>query len=328
LHPDGLLVAGLLLYALGIERGRPWPVATGVTIAAGAKLSGFLAVPVALVWLVRRRAWLPLAVAIVCTGAFAAWLRPETLAAARNFARLDLDVFARIGLLVVEVALLGGVLLAAARWRPSAVAVTGVLFVAGFGLAVIVTGQVKANWLLPGLLLLWSPSLPRGILVAGAVVGTVLSGAMVAGHAAPGLAGTVERSVTGSILDYPTIAGAREARVSSADSWRDYLAGFHAGLDWPDLPAEVAEVDEIVSDDYGIACRLALACPSGVPRVVVPGDPLFDAEPGRRVERRLIVAVRTDPGNLAPSGEPLWSGSIAHPVTREPMSLVLVELSP
>ena len=107
-------------------------------------------------------------------------------------------------------------------------------------------------------------------------------------------------------------------------AWADYLAGFHARIEWPVL---LAQPDEIVSDDYGIACRLALACPSGVPTVVIPGDPLFDREPGGVVERRLIVAVQADPEALTGSGSPSWTGSIPHPLTGEPVSLVLVEVT-
>jgi hypothetical protein len=163
------------------------------------------------------------------------------------------------------------------------------------------------------------------VLVGAALVATLLSGAMVAGYAAPDLARSAEASLRGLVPAYTTVAGAREARVASADSWGDYLAGFHSRIEWPDLPATP---DEIVSDDYGIACRLALACPSTVPTVVIPGNPLFEREPGRVVERRLIVVVREMSAMQAPLGIPIWTGSMAHPVTGDLISLVLVEEGP
>lgn len=324
-HPDGLLVTGLLVFALGAERKTAWLVVVGAGLAAGAKLTGFVAVAVGLVWLARRRAWGPFATLLAATGMLAALLEPATFAAARDFARIDQGPFARVGLLLLEVVLIGGTLLWTMRLRRGPVALTGSMIVAGFALAAVMTGQVKANWILPGLLLLWSTSIPRGVLVGAALVSTLTSGAMVTGYVAPGLAASAERRLGPLAPDYPTVAGTREARVASARTWADYLAGFHAHFDWPDLPAIP---DEIVSDDYGIACRLALACPAGVPVVVVPGDPLFEREPGPPAARRLLVAVRTEPATLAPAGATLWTGSMIHPVTDARIDLVLVGETP
>lgn len=325
LHPDGLFVTGLLVFALGLERKSAWPVAAGAAIAAGAKLTGLVALGVALIWLARRRAWGPFLLAAVVALALTSLLEPATFGAARDFARIERGILFRFGLLFIEAALIGGVLLANPRWRRGPVALTGLLLVGGFGLAAIVTGQVKANWILPGLLLLWSGSMPRAVLVGFAFVATLLSGAMVAGYASPRLAGSAEAAVGRFLPAYSTTAGAREGRVASADSWADYLAGFHSRIEWP-IPSGAC--DEIISDDYGIACRLALACPSGVPAVVVPGDPLFAREPGPPVARRLIVAVRSEAGDLFDHGTPVWTGAIPHPVTGDPISLVLVEENP
>ena len=325
LHPDGLLVTGLLVFALGLERKGGWQVAVGAAIAAGAKLTGLVALAVALVWLGRRRSWGPFILVAVVTLALASLLEPSTFGAARDFARIERGVAFRVGLLLLEAVLIGGVLVVNPRWRRSPVALTGLVLVAGFGLAAIVTGQVKANWILPGLLLLWSTSMPRAVLVGFAFVATLLSGAMVAGYASPRLAASAESGLGRFLPAYSTVAGAREGRVASADSWADYLSGFHSRIAWPELPADC---DEIVSDDYGIACRLALECPSGVPAVVVPDDPLFAREPGRPVARRLIVAVRVDAEALVTSGTPIWSGSMPHPVTDELISLVLLEENP
>ena len=325
LHPDGLLVTGLIIFALGLESRRPWPVAAGALMAAGAKLAGLVAVCVALVWLAQRRAWRAFTVLALATAALAMLLEPATFVAARDFARIERGVIFRIGLLAFEIALIGGALLVAPRWRRSPIALTGLIYVGGFGLAAIATGQVKANWILPGLLLLWSTSVPRGVRVGGAVVTTLLAGAMVTGYASPKLAASVESGARAFLPDYPTVAGARESRVASAGSWAEYLAGFHARVSWPE---GLDGCDEIVSDDYGIACRLALECPSGVPFVVVPDDPLFQREPGAPPKRRLIVAVRTDPSRLAPAGTPAWTGSMPHPVTGEPVSLILLVENP
>jgi hypothetical protein len=325
LHPDGLLVLGLLVFALGLERGSAWSVASGALIAAGAKIAGLIAIAVALIWLAKRRAWLPLASVTLAAIGFAILFEPSTLNAARDFARIERGIAVRAGLLIVELALIGGGLLFVPQWRRSPVALTGLFLVAGFSLAGIVTGQVKANWLLPGLLLMWSTAVPRGVRAGGAVIATLLAGAMVTGYASPRLAASAESAVGRFLPAYTTVAGVRESRVASADSWADYLGGFHARVPWPDGPGDC---DEIVSDDYGIACRMALACPSGVPVVVVPDDPLFDREPGPAVERRLIVAVRTDPSRLHATGTPVWSGSMPHPVTGEPISLVLVVENP
>jgi hypothetical protein len=321
LHPDGLLVLGLVLFALGVEEGRSWKVAVGASICVGAKLTGLLPAVVAVWWLGSRRDRIPLGFLFVVLVGFALTLRPESIEAAREFARIEAGVFTRIGVLLLEIVLIGGALVLAPRWRRDAVGWTGIALLAGFTVAAIGGGQVKANWLLPGLLLLWSASIARPILLAAAVAGLLVSGAMVSGYAMPSLAREVEIRLdrAGLLPAYSLLAGEREARVASARNWSEYLLGFHATVEWPELPFVP---DEIVSDDYGLACKLALACPETVPRVVVPQGPLFRREPGLAPARRLVVAVRSE---LTVPGRVVWRGELAHPVTGAPVPLLLVE---
>ena len=321
LHPDGLLVLGLMLFALGAESRKPWTTAAGAIVCAGAKLTGFVPAIVALVWLFRRRSWGPFALVLAGVVAFALVLRPETLAAARQFGRVEHGVLFRILILLLEMALIGGVLIAVPRTRSGPAGWTGILLVSGFGIAAVFAGQVKANWILPGLLLLWSTAVSRRVLLGFAAVGLVLSGLMVVGYAMPSIARSAEARLAraGLLPEYAELAGRRESLVASGRSWADYLAGFHGRVDWPDLPFPP---DAIVSDDYGLACRIALECPDRVPVVVVPGDPLFDREPDRALGRQLMVAVRN---RLDHASTVIWEGTMAHPVTGDPISLRLVE---
>ena len=321
LHPDGLLVLGLVLFALGVEEGRSWKVAVGAAICVGAKLTGLLPAVVAVWWLGRRRDWIQFGCLIVVLVGFALTLRPESIEAAREFARIEAGMLTRMGILLLEIVLIGGALVVAPRWRRDAVGWTGFALLAGFTLAAVGGGQVKANWLLPGLLLLWSASIPRPILLSAAVAGLLLSGAMVSGYAMPSLARSVETRLdrAGLLPAYPLLAGEREARVASARSWSEYLQGFHAKVEWPELPYVP---DAIVSDDYGLACKLALACPETVPLVVVPQDPLFGGEPRSGPGRHLVMAVRSE---LDVPGRVVWRGELTHPVTGVPVPLLLVE---
>ena len=328
LHPDGLFVLGLMVFALGTERGRPALVVTGAIISLGAKLTGVVPVTVALYWLFHHRHWRSLAALGVFSAGFALLLRPETLGAARDFGRIGGSPGLRLLVLVLETLLIGGVLVLVprvSRWR--ATTVTGLIIVVGFAVMAVVEGQTKANWLLPGLLLLWPLNPDRRVLFGGALVALGLSAMMVTGYRNPTIAGTAESALrTRSWLpEYRLLAGEREARVASATSWTGYLAGFHGELPVLPLPDQVQEVR---SDDYALAARFALRCPDPVPVIVVPGDPLFDREPEPAPGRRLIVAVRVPLAELTGDATVVWRGSVAHPVTGSRIQLALVEEIP
>ena len=327
LHPDGLFVLGLIVFAWGLERGRSPQVLLGAVICLGAKLSGVIPVAVALVWLARGRHLRSFFTLAILAVGFRLFLQPETLGAARDFARIDGGIGLRLLVLTLELVLIGGALVVVPRitkWR--ATTVTGLLIVGGFLLMAIFGGQSKANWLLPGLILLWPRQSNPRLLIGITLVALVCSTAMVTGYVHPGAASWAEESLRphGILPDYRVFAGEREGRVASGRTWEDYLAGFHGQLDWssPDSPSDLQTV---VSDDYALAARFALECPVPVPVVVVPGDPLFDREPGSGLGRQLVVAVRVPIEQLVGSGTIVWRGTVAHPVTGSTIQLALVE---
>jgi len=327
LHPDGLFVLGLLVFALGLERGRSLQVLLGAVICLGAKLSGVIPVGVALVWLAQGRHLRSFITLAVIAVGFRLFLQPETLGAARDFARIDGGIGLRLLVLIVEMVLVGGALVVVPRitaWRP--VAVTGVLIVGGFVLMAAFGGQSKANWLLPGLILLWPRQVNPRLLVGITLVALAFTTAMVTGYLQPGAARWAEESLRphGILPDYRVLAGEREGRVASGRTWEDYLAGFHGQLRWS-RPDSTSGVDIVVSDDYALAARFALQCPVPVPVIVVPGDPLFDREPGSPLGRQLVVAVRVPLEKLVETGTIVWRGSVAHPVTGSTIQLALVE---
>jgi hypothetical protein len=330
LHPDGLFVLGLLVFALGLERERPLQVLLGAVICLGAKLSGVIPVAVALVWLARGRRMRPfITLAIIAVG-FRLFLQPETLGAARDFARIDGGIGLRLLVLFLEMVLVGGTLVIIPRitaWRT--VTVTGVLIVAGFVVMAVFGGQSKANWLLPGLILLWPGKANPRLLVGTTLVALSFSTAMVAGYVRPEAARWAEESLRplGILPDYRVLAGEREGRVASGRTWEDYLAGFHGQLHWSP-PDSTSDVRVVVSDDYALAARFALECPVPVPVIVVPGDPLFDREPAAPLGRQLVVAVRVPLEQLVDTGTIVWRGTVAHPVTGSTIQLALLEDMP
>jgi hypothetical protein len=330
LHPDGLFVLGLLVYALGLERERPLYVVLGAVICLGAKLSGVIPLAMALVWLARGRHLRSLATLTVLAVCFRLFLQPGTLGAAREFAQIDGGVGLRLWVLILEATLIGGALVVVPRFSPwRTVTVTGVVIVAGFLLMSIFGGQSKANWLLPGLILLWPRQVNRRVLVGSTLVALAFSTAMVVAYVYPGSARWAEDSLRphGILPEYHVLAGERESRVASGRTWTDYLAGFHGPLDWPSADA-ATDVRTVVSDDYALAARFALECPVPVPAVVVPGDPLFDREPGSPLGRQLVVAVRVPFEQLVDTGTIIWRGTVAHPVTGSTIQLALVEDTP
>jgi len=324
LHPDGLFVCGLMIFALGVERTQARWVIVGAVLCLGARLTGIVPAGVALLWLLQQRRVRPAVALSAVLVTWAVLLQPTSITAARDFAQIDAGPVQRLAILLLEIGLLGGLLLAVARWRRNPVALVAVILLAGFTIAALGPGQVKANWLLPGFLLLWPQRPRRGLLIGLAVISLAFSTLMVAGYARPQWAAAAERSldVHGLLPAYSDLAGQREARVASAASWRDYLEGFHGQVEWPPLPSIP---DQIKSDDYAIAARLALKCPATVPVVVVPGDPLFAAEAANGPLRELVVAVRVDLDDLVQDGQVVWRGTMRHPVTASTIRLALVE---
>ena len=86
-----------------------------------------------------------------------------------------------------------------------------------------------------------------------------------------------------------------------------------------DATTALHDAHVVLSDDYGLAARWAVACPTTVPRLVLPDDPVFAAFDGPLPRGTVVLAVRRDVGALVAgrSWEPVVR--LAHPTTGEPI---------
>lgn len=275
LHPDGLFLAALLLFALATANGRVLLATAAVVLAVWAKPTGFLLVPVAL-WLWTRDGSLRAPRGATAVGLVALGLAP--VAASWNLAMVrEVAEFGRAG--GPPVALAGGLLLAAAsvagawavRWhsvppeRLGAVAAALVLLLV-FGAAAVLRDQFKLNWVLPAAVLLWPSRLavPRWLVATAIVCLAISSGALALAAALPreallqGLRATPWGALAGPLLEW----------------WQAERLGV------ADLAAtDAAPPDWVVADDYGAAAQFAYRWRAHDVRIHVPSNALF-ADPG------------------------------------------------
>lgn len=312
LHPDTLLLAALLALSLALYRRRfAWAVAAAAA-AFWAKPTGLLALPVLLfvLWrdpgLTRRLAVAYSGAALALVAPAALFITPELVAAISEFSRIPAAVPLGRALLAQALAVLflGGPLLlllpagtvrATVRhgWRPlwrdpagQTASLLAMALLGAFALAALFNTQLKGNWILPAMVLLW-PARPgrlsRPLAFAGLgwtlLTALLLSTAM----ARPDLVARFETGLPGLQGTYGLHAGAREARVSATGTWSQRLREYQ-GLEpfagavraaWGGAVRAVHPPAWIVSDDYGLAAQLHFAWRQPAMRVIVPGDGVF-----------------------------------------------------
>jgi len=340
LHPDDLQLVVIMGFALAARAGRVGWVVFLAGLAPWAKTSGVLVTVVGIWWLWRsarpaRGRAIAVVVALASPSLLA--LDADLLRGILSFARTapDTGPLARLGLLVLGTLVLAGPVLPVLagrgaleirRRRTDPAVILALAFVAAFGVAAVVNGQVKGNWMLPAVLLLWPADLRwrhggRAALAIGSTA--LLSAVIVFGFVRVDLT----RSLEATWEDAPSylgLAGTREESVASARSWWHRLAEYRS-LDRLCASTQAFEdVEVVVSDDYGIATQWATRCPSSVPRLVLPGDPIFARAESTIPVGALVIAVRRPPEELL--GEQSWepAGEVEHPITGEPIVLARV----
>ncbi len=256
LHPDNLLLAAVLGYALSMLRGDHKIAALAAGLGIWVKPSGLLLAPVALFHFLRNpgmsrrdailNSLLVLLVILPVAGAFNAHL----LRAMAEFGKMDPAVSVPKGLLLqaAAVVLLGGPALVLAAWRgfrfyagqmrvkflwqggvmqeppgwiPLSIAL---VFVGAFGAAALLFAQVKGNWMLPAFVILSSGCGKIGSdrrLQSGLALSALMSILMVLVLSFPKLLENVETRFPELKSSYALQAGRREARVSATASWSD-----------------------------------------------------------------------------------------------------------
>lgn len=344
-HPDPFLVCALLAFALADRAGHPGAIGLATLLAVAAKPSGLLVVPFALWRLHQLRggpAWAVGVTAVALAAASMALFSPAMVVAILQFARVDAEAgwVARVGVGLVSTLALGGLVLPAAAARGfqprDTTRALGIGYVVAFALAALATGQIKGNWILPGLLLLWPEGgLPRPRLWTPAVVASAaVSVGLVTVMHRPDLAGALEARIPGLDRTYPLQAGAREMQVSATTTWAERFREYGDLSPFADAVAtDAARPGWIVSDDYGLATQLSFAWSHGRIPVVLPEDPIFlrsvaAAEPMGPADGILLMAVHDDPASLVASLGRSWRmldrPPVPHPVTGQPVRLAWV----
>lgn len=356
LHPDALFLAALLGLALALRARHLLLAAVWGGAAVLAKPTGVLLLPVLAAWFLTRRsrrgpAALGLLMGLSLPGILG--ITPAMVREILDFARLDpgLPLFSRLGLALGSVLVYGGLLLplGAVRgtlsgWRrilrgdrvELPVLLLALTLVLTFSVAAVFHHQIKGSWFLPALILLWPQEglrLPRPalglLLVVSSIPGLLLAGTMPFPKRASGL-----ETAWGLGSIYAEMAGSRETRVSSTRTLSQRFREFRnleptakeALRFWQSATGEEAPPTLLVSDDYGLAARLAYCWPSRRPGLWIPDDGLFDrGDPAGPVPGILIVAVRRSPDRIWPHGPVLEIAKIPHPVTGDAIVLGVPE---
>lgn len=354
LHPDDLQLAAIFAFAWASRTGRTPVAMVAAALAPWAKPSGVIVTAVAL--LGRLAAGRPTARSVgawmlVLLVAFAplGFAHPGLVTALMSFGRVaaPTPLLERIAVLLLGVVFLAGpgawVGLARGLWRAPRLdprvlpdRLLGLALLGAFALAAAFSGQVKGNWLLPGLFLLWPMDLVPGTrwrsrMGWNAAIGAsvLLSVALTVVFARPDLARWAEERWGHAVLpSYLSVAGTREAEVASATQWWHRPAEYRSLASWcaEDWPQQRIEV--VVSDDYGLAAQWAMTCPTTVPRLVLPRDTLMP-RPRTIPAGAIVIAVQCDVQDLV--GTAGWTelDPLAHPITGAPVqrALVIVELA-
>ncbi|MCI0484593.1 MAG: hypothetical protein L0Y78_08425 [candidate division NC10 bacterium] len=350
LHPDPWFLSALLALCLALHSGRLVGGAMLGGMAALAKPTGFVLLPVLGIWLWRvgtQRARLVAIPALLGIAALAmVGLSPGMIREMAEFGRLDpgLPLLQCVAIVLQDLLIGGGLLLFVAgiqgfiesarfsrpgsAWSgvpPLILAATLIVF---FLAAALLNRQIKGNWLLPALVLLW-PS--RGLWIPKPLIGmfllaSVLASTVMVGMARnPSLAARMESEVP-ALRIYRERAGTREDRVSPTGSWSDRFREYQSLKDeaaeaswlWERATGETAPPRWIVSDDYGLASQLAYHWHEYGTRLVVPSDGLFvrglhELEQGH-AHSVLLVATQAPLDRVWPRmGSAREIGVLAHP---------------
>lgn len=351
-HPDAFLTAFTLGFAWSAERclaerrrkGQWLCIASCFAAAAAlSKLTGVLVLGAAAVLLARAGMRAPRAAGIsaLILGAAAAALAlhfdASLTRALRSFGTFapDLPWSAKFASLGAEFLVLAGPALlfvggnglrrkltrSPLHWSPGEL--LGASWIAAFTMAYLLWGSAKANWFLPGLLLL----VPREVIreadgdgskfgrrlpgfVAGSAVLSVTLAFLVCLPRFPRIWQNIRSSPALASWDatYAIHAGDREREVSPTTSWTDRFLEFSD--DRPVDPRVRTSLDQglrtFVSDDYGLAFEIAFRTGRDA-RVVLPWDPVFASTcgwptrsemagwPGTSVPAALFVSRRPPP---------------------------------
>lgn len=334
LHPDALVVLAILVFILKYAQGRFLAIAVAAGLALLAKPSGGLLLPAAALLyfrtpgISRARAVSYAGLALLVAAPALLAVRPEHLAALAEFgsppngtSRLLIAVLNLFSLLLYAGPLFSVLVLRSVwpgrsacpappdckRLRKSAGTIA-MMFAIFFGAMFLINGQAKANWFLPAFLALAfmpRPCLPRRVLRPALALQGLLALSLVLAFVFPDQVAKFETALRGLREVYAIQAGRRDPRLSTVQSWSQRVREYRDPQPWAKAirscwRAGTGHADSprwIVSDDYGIAARLAFVWRRAAPQLIIPADGLFvRSMPGSAAKRLeggvLVLAVR------------------------------------
>ena len=346
LHPDGVFAAAVLLFVLAASSGRLVASALAVVLAVWAKPTGLLLLPAFLRLLSGFEGWRTwrggLALLALLAGiapVAAAWDVGMVAEVSRFGVRDDTGILGRgIGFALLTV-LSGGLLLSlgAVRGlqhlvrtgsttdrRETVAMVIAVAFLVVFGLAAVLRGQFKANWILPAFLVLWpfaripQPSFVRWGLASAAFCSLLLVVAVRWPEQVAWATGGATEPVLESGILAPDFLEREQRDWASIEP---FARAVEAGVLQAD-GGQTIPPDHIVADDYGLAMQLAYRWRDSGTTVAVPAHGLFRERSGaserqRATHRRTLLLTKG-------SSEAPVTLRLSHPKTGEVLEVALL----
>ncbi|KPJ96554.1 MAG: hypothetical protein AMJ53_00245 [Gammaproteobacteria bacterium SG8_11] len=361
LNPDNFLVAVLLFFLLAVIREQLLPAALFSGIAVLAKPTGILLIPAG--WfiifaaknLIIRRKFLYGLIPVIFLLPVILSIRKEMIFAMLEFGKLN-SLLPMWEILAFQLALVvvggGPILLFFAavglkqrlrtknlphhlKLENMAVLVIAACTFIIFGAAIVLNSQVKYNWILPALVILW-PTQPipikKYILIPAIVLSMGLGIFQNVMKLNPRWVSQIEDSLPALRSIFALKGGAREANVSASRSWTEHalefqsMDGFVGQIEmiWEQFGSG-KPLQWIISDDYGLAAQLVFGLGNENVGMILPKDGIFArtlSEDAVELSGGIIIlAVHRDARSVWEQIDVSRIQRIPHPVTGQLLSV-------
>jgi hypothetical protein len=356
LHPDNLLLCCLLLFLLAAIRTQYFMGSIAAAMAFWAKPSGILLFPVIVYTLFfsggtsRKSAVISLCAYLFLVIPVASAFKQEILKAMSEFSRMDpsISFLKGMGVQLITLFLIGGILLpltgfwgfvqrlnnffrrAKTDLDLRITLIIALVLLGTFGCAALFFRQIKGNWMLPALVILWpGKPLSKSLSITGLAITLSLSVGTMIAITQPGIIAALEKRLPGWEKTYSLQAGAREARVSATASWSQRYCEYQSinkfleevRVAWEEEQPGFQYPEWVVSDDYGLAAQLIFAWSRSEQKLILPKDGIFIRSlPGKNCTKLpggvLVLAVHYQPGSIWPRLDDVRTfGTARHPLT-------------
>ncbi|NIR63879.1 MAG: hypothetical protein GWN00_11635, partial [Aliifodinibius sp.] len=313
LHPDNFLLTMILSFLLFTINRQYWAAALIAGLAPWTKLSGILILPVLFYFFIkyqdihRRKLMYYGLTSFILALPVLFSLNMDLLKAISEFGQMaeSVSFWEAASIQLGTTLLLGGIflpiagvkgfmdrlrlLLSGKLTEPDHLNSLNIalILLGAFGIAALVFNQLKGNWILPALAVLWprfplklSTGLHRTVLTVSVLSGLTL----VISLSQPAIIGLAEKAFPEFRSSYSLQAGTRESRVSATRSWTQRVNEYQS-IDqfadsvlrqWQTLVNQQGKPTWIVSDDYGLTAQLIFAWDDSDTRMIIPGDGIFN----------------------------------------------------